>query len=61
MQDHAGLFARLTGACLVAGLDILDARITTSHDGLAVDTLHVRHHDRPGPLDATQTKSSSKC
>ena len=55
-QDHAGLFARLTGACLVAGLDILDARITTSHDGLAVDTLHVRHHDRPGPLDATQTK-----
>ena len=41
-QDHPGLFARLSGACALAGLSILDARITTTNDGLAIDTLHVK-------------------
>jgi [protein-PII] uridylyltransferase len=53
-QDHAGLFARLSGACAVAGLSIYDARITTTNDGMAVDTLHVGHSETPGPLDAAQ-------
>ncbi len=49
--DHPGLFARLTGACAVAGLNILDARITTTRDGMAVDTLFVRDPEVEGPLD----------
>ena len=49
-QDHAGLFARLAGACALAGLTILDARITTTHDGLAIDALHVADRDASGPL-----------
>ena len=53
-QDHPGLFARLSGACAVAGLSIYDARITTTNDGMAVDTLHVGHSENPGPLDAQQ-------
>lgn len=52
-QDHAGLFARLSGACALSGLSILDARITTTNDGLAIDTLHVKCSEAgPGPLDA---------
>jgi [protein-PII] uridylyltransferase len=53
-QDHAGLFARLSGACAVAGLSIYDARITTTNDGMAIDTLHVGHSENPGPLNAAQ-------
>jgi [protein-PII] uridylyltransferase len=51
-QDHAGLFARLAGACALAGLTILDARITTTRDGLAVDALHVADRGQPGPLSS---------
>ena len=50
-QDHAGLFARIAGAMAVAGLTILDARITTTSDGLAIDTLHVADPNKKGPLD----------
>ena len=53
-QDHAGLFARIAGAMAVAGLTILDARITTTTDGLAIDVLHVARTDAPGPLDDAQ-------
>jgi [protein-PII] uridylyltransferase len=49
-EDHPGLFARLTGACAVAGLNILDARITTTRDGLAVDTLYVQEFEASGEL-----------
>ena len=49
-EDHPGLFARLTGACAVAGLNILDARITTTRDGLAVDTLYVQEFEISGEL-----------
>ncbi len=41
-QDHPGLFSRLTGACAVAGLDIVNARIITTRDGMAVDVLRVQ-------------------
>ena len=53
-QDHAGLFARIAGAMAVAGLTILDARITTTTDGLAIDVLHVARTDASGPLDDAQ-------
>ena len=55
-QDHAGLFARLAGACALAGLTILDARITTTQDGLAVDALHVADLGQPGPLSPDKAK-----
>jgi [protein-PII] uridylyltransferase len=55
-QDHAGLFARLAGACALAGLTILDARITTTRDGLAIDALHVADRAKPGPLSATKAE-----
>ena len=41
-QDHPGLFSRLTGACAVVGLDIVDARIITTRDGMAVDVLRLQ-------------------
>ena len=62
-QDHAGLFARLAGACALAGLTILDARITTTHDGLAIDALHVADRDKSGPLaqdKATRLKQTMR-
>ena len=56
-QDHPGLFARLSGACALAGLSILDARITTTKDGLAIDTLHVQCSEAGrGPLDGPRAK-----
>ncbi len=39
--DRAGLFHKLAGACSVAGLNILAARITTRSDHIAIDTFHV--------------------
>ena len=39
--DRAGLFHQLAGACNVAGLNILSARITTRSDHIAIDTFQV--------------------
>ncbi len=55
-QDHAGLFARLTGACAVAGLTILEAHIITTRDGLAIDGLRVQRPGQQKPLEAAQVK-----
>lgn len=59
-QDHAGLFARITGACAVAGLTILDARISTTRDGMAIDTLHVQRAGEAGALEASQEARFTK-
>lgn len=45
-QDRPGLFAMLTGVLATAGLSIGGARITTSHDGLALDVFQISHADR---------------
>jgi [protein-PII] uridylyltransferase len=42
-QDHPGLFSRFAGACAAAGTEILEAKIFTTRDGMALDTLWV--HD----------------
>ncbi|MGK2741870.1 [protein-PII] uridylyltransferase [Tepidicaulis sp. LMO-SS28] len=42
-QDHPGLFSRVAGACSAAGTEILEAKIFTTRDGMAFDTLWV--HD----------------
>ena len=56
-RDHAGLFARLTAACALVGLNILDAQITTTDDGLAVDGLKVQVRARsPAPLSGATAK-----
>ncbi len=45
-QDHPGLFSRFAGACAAAGVSIVDAKIFTTKDGMALDTLWVQddHH-----------------
>ena len=53
--DHPGLFSRITGALAVSGANIVDARITTFADGMALDVFQVQDteggaYDRPEKL-----------
>jgi len=41
-QDHPGLFSRFAGACAILGMNIVDAKIFTTRDGMALDTLWVQ-------------------
>jgi len=50
--DHPGLFSRLTGACAVAGLDIVDARTLTTRDGIALFLLRLQDPQAHNILDA---------
>jgi len=43
--DHAGLFSRLAGALALAGAVIVDARIATMANGMALDTFWVQDLD----------------
>jgi len=43
--DHAGLFSKIAGAMVLAGASILDARITTFADGMAMDVFTVQGLD----------------
>ncbi|MFC3714253.1 [protein-PII] uridylyltransferase [Sphingoaurantiacus capsulatus] len=54
--DHPGLFYRIAGAISLAGANILDARIHTTRDGMALDNLVVQDplggpFDEPARLD----------
>jgi [protein-PII] uridylyltransferase len=40
--DHAGLFSRISGALAVAGASIVDARIHTLTNGMALDTFWIQ-------------------
>ena len=40
--DHAGLFSRIAGALAIAGASIVDARIHTLTDGMALDTFWIQ-------------------
>ncbi len=44
-QDHPGLFARVAGALGLIGATILDAKIFTTKDGMALDHFTVQDHD----------------
>ncbi len=46
-EDRPGLFARITGVFAALGLDILNARITTSKEGLILDVFRISHSGRP--------------
>jgi len=53
--DHPGLFSRIAGALAVSGANIVDARILTMSNGMALDTFWVqdlagRPFDRPDKL-----------
>jgi [protein-PII] uridylyltransferase len=53
--DHPGLFSRIAGALAVSGANIVDARIMTMSNGMALDTFWVqdlagRAFDRPDKL-----------
>jgi [protein-PII] uridylyltransferase len=50
--DHAGLFSRIAGALAVSGANIVDAKIMTMSNGMALDTFWVQ--DSAGrPFDRT--------
>ncbi|MCF8467586.1 MAG: [protein-PII] uridylyltransferase [Sneathiella sp.] len=40
--DHPGLFARITGAMSISGANIVDAKIHTTTDGMALDTFYIQ-------------------
>ena len=44
--DHPGLFSRIAGALAVAGANIVDAKIHTLSNGMALDTFWVQDEDR---------------
>jgi [protein-PII] uridylyltransferase len=53
--DHPGLFSRIAGALAVSGANIVDARIVTMSNGMALDTFWVQDaaggaFDRPDKL-----------
>ncbi len=53
--DHPGLFSRIAGALAVSGANIVDARIMTMSNGMALDTFRVQDlaghaFDRPDKL-----------
>jgi len=43
--DHPGLFSRIAGALAVSGANIVDAKIMTMSNGMALDTLWVQDQD----------------
>ena len=51
--DHAGLFSRIAGALALAGANIVDAKIHTMSNGMALDTFWVQDRDG-GAVDQPQ-------
>ena len=47
--DHPGLFSKIAGAMALSGVNIVDARISTLSDGMALDTFWVQTVDG-GPV-----------
>ncbi|WP_259781361.1 [protein-PII] uridylyltransferase [Aestuariispira ectoiniformans] len=62
--DHPGLFSRLSGAVAVCGASIVEAKIHTFSDGMALDTFLIqdshgaafKHTGRASPLEETIRK-----
>ena len=42
MPDHPGVFARICGALAVAGMSVIDAKVFTTTDGMALNTFWVQ-------------------
>ncbi len=59
-SDHPGLFARIAGAMALTGANILEAKIFTTTDGMALDTFFIQDaeggaFDRPDRLARLST------
>ena len=52
--DHAGLFTRLAGALTLSGAGIVDARIFTTNEGMALDVFWIQGIDRKPISDAAK-------
>ncbi|HCJ61664.1 MAG TPA: hypothetical protein DHV49_02980, partial [Alphaproteobacteria bacterium] len=59
-DDHPGLFARITGAVALAGLSVADAKIFTTMDGLALDTLWLQDERGQAIADKARIKRLEK-
>ncbi len=44
-HDHPGLFARFAGALAASGMNVVEARVFTFADGIAIDTFQVQDTD----------------
>ena len=60
-HDHPGLFSRIAGAMAVSGANIVDAKIFTTADGMALDTFWIQDEngqafDRPDKLAKLYTR-----
>jgi [protein-PII] uridylyltransferase len=53
MQDHPGIFARLTGALALVGANVVDARSYTTKDGWVTDALWIQDADG-NPYEASR-------
>ncbi|MDH3660923.1 MAG: [protein-PII] uridylyltransferase [Alphaproteobacteria bacterium] len=49
--DHPGLFMKIAGALALAGSSIVDARITTTADGLALDSFGIQNVEERTAVD----------
>ena len=50
--DRPGLFSMIAGVLAAHGMNILAARITTTHDGAALDAFRISHEESDVALDA---------
>ncbi len=49
--DHPGLFAKIAGAMALSGADIVDAKIVTLANGMALDTFWIQRSGGEGSFD----------
>jgi [protein-PII] uridylyltransferase len=49
--DHAGLFMKIAGALALAGASIVDARIFTTQDGMALDSFGIQNAEDRAAVD----------
>src|SRR5436305_6084156 len=57
--DHPGLFSRIAGALAISGANIVDARIMTMANGMALDTFWVQ--DASGGALRSASRISRAC
>ncbi|MBF0094828.1 MAG: [protein-PII] uridylyltransferase, partial [Alphaproteobacteria bacterium] len=55
-NDHPGLFSQIAGAIALAGESVVDAKIVTMANGMALDTFWIQGHTVGKPLASTKMK-----
>ena len=59
--DHPGLFSRIAGALALAGANIVDAKILTMSNGMALDTFWIQDREGGAFDRPRQAGASSPC